>query len=229
MIEINFPEDSSSLVFLAAPSANFIYMLARAVKHYGADNVRVIDITPVLYGTITSHTAKQRSVDAVLDTLGIPIVRRAAIPKFLGDVKTSIGLLSTIKAAEQVISDVLGSDELKDPLIALTTVSVMHAAGIIDDYCMLQASETIIVLPLYDDSEAGLADTQLRTTLASNVNVWNPLIGVTTEQLFGDIQQQEFMPLIDAIHHCIHDRPIPCGTCSGCTTYKKRLLESDLL
>lgn len=229
MININFPEDPSSLVFLAAPSANFVYVLARAVEHYGADNLQVADITGVLYGAFNPHRAKQQSVDNIVSALNIPVVRRVTVPQSLGLGLSPLDSLKAIKTAEEVLREVASDDDIAlDPLTTLTAVSLFHAYGIVDEYLMPQRSDLMVVLPILDGEKAQ-ADMQLETIISARNDIWNPLSGVSADQLFSSIETEGYLSLLNAIHHCIHDRPVPCGSCSGCMTYKRRLLESGLL
>lgn len=228
MIEINFPEDPSSLIFLAAPSANFVYVLARAVDHYGADNVQVADITGVLYGAFKPNRAKQQSVDNIVGALNIPVVRRVMIPELLRVGVAPLDTLKSIKMAENVIQGMTSADANLDPLTTLTVVSVLHACGYVDEYLQPQHCDQTLVLPLLDGEETQ-SDAQLKSITSDLISEWNPLAGVTSDRLFNAIELEGYRSLLNAIHHCIHDRPTPCGNCSGCLTYKRRLLDSGLL
>ena len=50
MIEINFPSDPSKYTFTLFNDFGSVYLLARAVQHYGANNIDVVcPYTPIFY------------------------------------------------------------------------------------------------------------------------------------------------------------------------------------
>lgn len=68
MIPINFPADPSNYNFVIANDFGSAYLLARAVRHYGANNINVVNITPFNFKS-------SNSIHKIADVLGINMIR----------------------------------------------------------------------------------------------------------------------------------------------------------
>jgi hypothetical protein len=83
MIDINFPSDPSKYTFTLLNDLGSIYLLARAVRHYGADNIDVVSpYTPIFYC--------YNSLQTIASLLGITKVRTVTLTSAKPDFPTII-------------------------------------------------------------------------------------------------------------------------------------------
>lgn len=235
MIEINFPNDPTNLVFVASPTIRSIYTIARAVKRYGADRVNVADVTSILTKPQQPNLARQKAVDNILSTLGIPVYRKIYVPESVMPTVTSGVVEQTryLLRARQGLSGVLNhfrdapSDDIEfDARTTLACVSLLISYGVCNDqYIVNDACPITLVTPNYSND-----DTHRQFDMGVDLSkLWIPLADVSLHDILYSAKEEGILPLLNDIHHCIHDRPTPCGGCFGCTKYKHRLLESGVL
>lgn len=234
MIQINFPPDPSILVFILDHDIASVYLLARAVQHYGADKLSVIDRTHINHKASRQNPFKMSWAASIVDRLGLKDIRYLTLNPGVNlqytnpvdSVQTQshfrTAILNIFKRYNVAIDQFDGSMSGIMTIIAiLQSLGRMDAAGNeIENNCVLAFAQT-----LQDDGSSS----QARDIIKQIPSYWAPLVDYCTVDILKSAQKEGLMDLISMIHYCTYDLPTPCGVCNKCVNWKMRLIESEVV
>jgi len=237
MIQINFPPDPSKLLFILDDDIPSVYLLARAVHQYGADNLNVIDRALINQPDAVINYSKVRASAAIADHLGLstvgystlestaklsssdPVIKAHAVSR-LRD-----GVLKAFNQQDSSLDEVAHSTSW-----VITVTSIMQAMGIMNSDGDLDITQAKYKLASYRTLQDDGSSNQLRDiTMSVPDLVWAPLVNYSRIDILKSAQKEGLMDVISMIYHCTAGYSEPCGVCDRCNKWKMRLIQAEVV
>lgn len=254
MINIDFPANPSKLRFCLDNNFSTFYLLARAAKHYGPNNINVTyfhNLGPVNDG-VPESTSNLHNLCA---ELGINCAHFVTARDF-------------IPTSKHDWFDGLTTADFRDVLFnLLNTVDVEFTRDVFDsifttpNHVMYEITvlldANIITPDLIPNTETNV-DTIVSTTTASTTAygnllakrgiqervvgqspaplkaeqsegiLWAPLLNYTDGDILKSASEEGILDIVLMADSCDHDRPYHCGQCAGCLSRRILIIDQDI-
>ena len=230
-ISINFPKSPAKYKFVLLDDYSSVYLLAKAVEKYGAQNIDVVTpYTPEYNGF--------QSVSLLADKLGITTLRVATCDMPAVQRVALYNKLSAPIQKEDTSGGVLSGGDKRFVVYAL--IPLLMSANILlpnGEVNTSQDRSTLAVATTADLREqlnlnftAGYAEFKnvLGYTSKDTGPLWTPLDGINLTDLFTAAREENILDILLAVRSCKTARPYRCGVCEECRPRRQGLFESGI-
>lgn len=258
MIEINFPENPENYIFNLTPRFASTYLVARAARHYGVNNINVVSAVNTIQRTELRFDEDRKNVHHLAELIGLPGVRTISLDGFTGASNSHLtftgelngelihgSLMKFYNALEPAYET---PDEVDGGAVSLRRasrqVALLLEAGILTPEFELNTTspyKTIVTEYTSSRRDYRLARQQL---FAQRVYpkwtevfqacqpegpFWAPIIDNTLTEVLTSAKEEGLEELMLATRFCsYHDRPIHCGVCQRCVQRRHALLQAGI-
>lgn len=258
MIEIDFPENPENYIFNLTHRFTSTYLVARAAKHYGANNINVVSAVDYVHHTDLSFDEDYKNVHHLAELIGLPGVRTISLNKFIGNSNNHIAftgklngelvhgsLMKLYKALEPAYET---PDEVDKGSVSLQLasrqVALLLESGILTPEFELNTTAPYkTIVTEYTSSLQGDRLTRLQL-FAERVYpkwvdvfqayqpegpLWAPIINNTLTEVLISAKEEGLEELMLATRFCSYqDRPMHCGVCQRCVQRRHALIQAGI-
>lgn len=257
MIDITFPSDPSDLIFELRPKFASVYLLARAIRHYGADNVNAISCHFRTKQEYEAAVARGYTLDELATGLGLVNFKyvwfdQLSTERLYNDRgQPRVELLKLTSPALQKFGLHLPIDEgyttsFQFSAGSLSTLACLAiVAGRIDHKLTLNTDNNShktlarwearsstpqhqTALTKMRESHDAWWETVGKTDPLAKKVLWYPLYAYTPVDIIIAAEKEGLLDLIQRVNTCDYKRSIPCGDCSGCLKRRMSFIEADI-
>lgn len=241
MIQINFPPDPSNLIFTLSRQIPGVYLLARAVRHYGADNLIVFDeaYMPRPNTNPLDRDSRSKATANIANMLGLPCVKYPRYPFIVAgeDVGLEDSLSSNrlhcelranaLNTIQQLVSVDLDTDKLRTScLIYADTVLSTLAASVGEGF---DVANFIVAIDSVRPNENSKKYQGMDLVTLAHPSCWHPLIDYQISDIIKSAHEEGLLDILASIPRCLVNDTTPCGQCSKCKDWKMQLIEAEVV
>lgn len=243
MIQINFPPDPSKLIFILSRQIPGVYLLARAVRHYGADNLIVFDeaYMPRPNTDPFDRRSRSRATANIADILGLTSVKyprypfiRAGEDVGLEDSLSSNRLHCELRAAALNTLQRLISVDVDLDLDELRTSCLVHSDAVLSTLAAsvgeeFDVADFIFAIDAVRPNEDSKKPRGMDLVTLTHPSCWHPLVNYRISDIIKSAHEEGLLNTLASIPRCLVDDTDPCGQCSKCKDWKMQLIEAEVV
>lgn len=223
MINIDFPASPEGLLFVIDRDIGSTYLVARAARQYGAEN---IDVVCVVSGAVDFDYLRIKNAHTVADATGI------TLRLIGGDTTLHEGIVGMSSASEQLkqqLAEFVDYTKVAfEHSTAMTAANALMAAGWLDkDFNRISGTGRTIVtgttldaLPLI---KAKFGD------IYSQDYTWGPLLEATDSDVLASAEEEGLIDIVIKTQLCSYERPYHCGACVSCMKRKHDFVQAGVI
>lgn len=244
MIEINFPPNPEDYIFELHPRWASVYLLARAVQHYGADKLNVICTKFRDQEDFNTHRQLYNNIEELADKLGLHTVNYVWLGNVFPDFpRNATGDYDILKLKEVFTPAMHQIDESLNLITedgdgykfskatAAKQVAVMAVMGLIGPDMVADPTRPHKKLFRWEAKSNNLQYQPIVDTLAVkglDYMEW-PLHQYTLAEIILSAQEEGLLDVVLSAKTCnLENRPYHCGNCRNCMFRRMTLLDLEI-
>lgn len=252
--EIQFPADPENYVWILQPRFASVYLIARAIQHYGGhERMEIVCPTFRRKADLLTRRVKYLNVCEIASSLGIDTLKFVALenvlgantPRFFeGAVDNTLILqkyMDIIKVFDPSAGTVVGEDGFITSLIAMKNLTLMRVANLVDDNLNPNTTTPHKTLAMWNGVPTSTGreshflnvlddDTKWKQIWSDRPPFWSPLLKYSLDEMLQEAKKFGVIDHIQLVNNCEggDQRTIRCGQCHTCIARRHAFIQAGI-